>query len=116
MEMFKGYDPGKFYDEMFGADSAVRGHCAPLLRRFGQLDNNSSSSSERGVRSKYRRGGSAAFGIAPDDLSLWDAGDSQSEHAAPGAADVSLAENAVRADPGDSRHVLAAFHGLVSEH
>lgn len=40
MEMFKGYDPGKFYDEMFGADGSVRGHCAPLLRRFGQLDQN----------------------------------------------------------------------------
>ena len=38
MEMFKGYDPGKFYDEMFGADGAVRSHCAPLLRKFGQLD------------------------------------------------------------------------------
>lgn len=38
MEMFKGYDPGKFYDEMFGADGSVRSHCAPLLRRFGQLD------------------------------------------------------------------------------
>ncbi len=38
MEMFKGYDPGEFYDEMFGADGSVRSHCAPLLRRFKQLD------------------------------------------------------------------------------
>ncbi len=38
MKMFEGYDPGKFYDEMFGADGAVRGHCAPLLRKFGKLD------------------------------------------------------------------------------
>jgi uncharacterized circularly permuted ATP-grasp superfamily protein len=38
MEMFKGYDPGKFYDEMFGANGAVRGHCEPLLRKFSQLE------------------------------------------------------------------------------
>ncbi len=38
MEMFKGYDPGKFYDEMFGEDGNVRGHCAPLLQKFGKLD------------------------------------------------------------------------------
>ena len=38
MEMFKGYDAGKFYDEMFGSDGTVRNHCAPLLRKFGQLD------------------------------------------------------------------------------
>ena len=38
MEMFKGYDPGKFYDEMFGDDGSVRGHCAPLLQKFGKLD------------------------------------------------------------------------------
>ena len=38
MHMFKGYDPGKFYDEMFGEDGAVRAHCAPLLQKFGQVD------------------------------------------------------------------------------
>ncbi|KAB2642940.1 MAG: circularly permuted type 2 ATP-grasp protein [Verrucomicrobia bacterium] len=38
MKMFEGYDPGKFYDEMFGADGSVRSHCAPLLQRFGQLE------------------------------------------------------------------------------
>jgi len=38
MEMFKGYDPGEFYDEMFVTDGTVREHCAPLLQRFGQLD------------------------------------------------------------------------------
>jgi uncharacterized circularly permuted ATP-grasp superfamily protein len=38
MEIFKGYDPGVFYDEMFGADGSVRDHCAPLLRRFSGID------------------------------------------------------------------------------
>ena len=38
MEMFKGYNPGKFYDEMFGGDGAVRSHCAPLLQKFGKID------------------------------------------------------------------------------
>lgn len=38
MEMFKGYDPGKFYDEMFSEDGSVRGHCAPLLEKFGKVD------------------------------------------------------------------------------
>lgn len=38
MEMFKGYEPGKFYDEMFGANGTVRDHCAPLLQKFGKLD------------------------------------------------------------------------------
>lgn len=35
--MFNGYDPGKFYDEMFSADGSVRPHCSPLLDKFGQL-------------------------------------------------------------------------------
>ncbi|MGL5016716.1 MAG: circularly permuted type 2 ATP-grasp protein, partial [Luteolibacter sp.] len=38
MEMFKGYDPGKFYDEMFCEDGSVRPHCAPLLQKFGMID------------------------------------------------------------------------------
>ena len=38
MEMFKDYDPGKFYDEMFGSDGVVKSHCAPLLEKFGKLD------------------------------------------------------------------------------
>ena len=38
MEMFKGYDPGKFYDEMFEATGDVRPHCAPLLQKFGKVD------------------------------------------------------------------------------
>ena len=38
MEMFKGYDPGKFYDEMFAEDGTVRSHCAPLLEKFGKVD------------------------------------------------------------------------------
>jgi uncharacterized circularly permuted ATP-grasp superfamily protein len=38
MEMFKGYDPGGFYDEMFLSGGDARAHCAPLLKRFGQLD------------------------------------------------------------------------------
>jgi len=38
MAMFNGYDPGKFHDEMFCADGSVRPHCAPLLEKFGQLD------------------------------------------------------------------------------
>jgi uncharacterized circularly permuted ATP-grasp superfamily protein len=38
MEMFEDYDPGGFYDEMFGADGVVRNHCAPLLRKFGGID------------------------------------------------------------------------------
>jgi uncharacterized circularly permuted ATP-grasp superfamily protein len=38
MEMFKGYDPGKFYDEMFDPTGTVRGHCAPLLQKFGKVD------------------------------------------------------------------------------
>ncbi len=38
MEMFKGYEPGKFYDEMFREDGSVREYCAPLLEKFGQVD------------------------------------------------------------------------------
>jgi hypothetical protein len=38
MEMFKGYELGRFYDEMFGTSGAVRDHGAPLLQKFGQLD------------------------------------------------------------------------------
>ena len=38
MEMFKGYDPGEFYDEMFGSGGSVRGHCAPVPNKFSQLD------------------------------------------------------------------------------
>ena len=38
MEMFNGYDPGEFYDEMFNGDGAVRDHCAPLLKRFNGVD------------------------------------------------------------------------------
>lgn len=38
MKMFDGYDPGQFYDEMFSPDGAVRSHCAPLLDKFGRLD------------------------------------------------------------------------------
>jgi uncharacterized circularly permuted ATP-grasp superfamily protein len=37
MAMFKGYDPGKFHDEMFGPEGGVRSHCAPLLDRLGAL-------------------------------------------------------------------------------
>jgi uncharacterized circularly permuted ATP-grasp superfamily protein len=38
MEMFKGYHPGNFYDEMFSGEDMVRDHCAPLLQKFGSLD------------------------------------------------------------------------------
>jgi|GEM_PF-3280334 len=38
MEMFNGYDPGKFYDEMFSSDGSVRSHCSPLWSKFGKLD------------------------------------------------------------------------------
>jgi len=40
MKMFKGYDSGKFYDEMFSPDGTVRSHCEPLLQKFRQLDHN----------------------------------------------------------------------------
>jgi uncharacterized circularly permuted ATP-grasp superfamily protein len=39
MEMFKGYDPGKFYEEMFLEDGTVRDFCAPLLEKFSQVHN-----------------------------------------------------------------------------
>jgi uncharacterized circularly permuted ATP-grasp superfamily protein len=38
MALFEGYDPGGFYDEMFGADGAVRDHCAPLLKRLSSIE------------------------------------------------------------------------------
>ncbi len=38
MEMFNGYDPGEFYDEMFNGGGVVRDHCAPLLKRFNGVD------------------------------------------------------------------------------
>ena len=38
MDMFEGYDPGKFFDEMFDEEGSVRNHCAPLLQKFGMLD------------------------------------------------------------------------------
>ena len=38
MEMFEGYDPGEFYDEMFAADGAVRPHCAPVMERLSGMD------------------------------------------------------------------------------
>ncbi|MGA0899082.1 MAG: circularly permuted type 2 ATP-grasp protein [Luteolibacter sp.] len=36
--MFEGYDPGKFYDEMFASDGSVRPHAAALMERFNKLD------------------------------------------------------------------------------
>jgi uncharacterized circularly permuted ATP-grasp superfamily protein len=36
--MFDGYDPGKFFDEMFGGNAKVRDYCAPLLDGFGRFD------------------------------------------------------------------------------
>ena len=36
--MFNGYDPGKFYDEMFASDGSVRPHAAALMERFERLD------------------------------------------------------------------------------
>ena len=38
MEMFEGYDPEGYYDEMIAADGAVRSHCAPLLRRLNSME------------------------------------------------------------------------------
>jgi len=38
MQMFKGYDPGNFYDEMYLPDGGVRPHCAPLHGRFSRLE------------------------------------------------------------------------------
>ena len=37
MSMFKGYQPDKFYDEMFDANSRVRPYCAPLMEKLGGL-------------------------------------------------------------------------------
>ena len=37
MEMFEGYEPGKFYDEMFAAPGQVRDYCDPLFNRFNGL-------------------------------------------------------------------------------
>ena len=34
----RGYDPGEFYDEMFGVDGTVRDHCAPLLSRLASIE------------------------------------------------------------------------------
>ncbi|MFD2257989.1 circularly permuted type 2 ATP-grasp protein [Luteolibacter algae] len=36
--MFNAYDPGKFYDEMFRPDGSVRPSCAPLLEKFGKVE------------------------------------------------------------------------------
>lgn len=38
MQIFKGYDPGNFYDEMYLPDGRVRSHCAPLHGRFSRLE------------------------------------------------------------------------------
>ncbi len=38
MQMFEGYDPGKFHDEMFAADGTVRPHCAALMERLSGMD------------------------------------------------------------------------------
>ena len=38
MQMFEGYDPGKFYDEMFAADGTVRPHCTALMERLSGMD------------------------------------------------------------------------------
>ena len=40
MKLFCRYDPGRFYDEMFFSDGKVREQCAPLLDKFGRLDEN----------------------------------------------------------------------------
>ena len=37
MEMFEGYEPGKFYDEMFAEPGKVRDYCDPLYHRFNGL-------------------------------------------------------------------------------
>ena len=36
--MFKNYDVGAFFDEMFDQSGAVRPHYAKLLERFGEMD------------------------------------------------------------------------------
>lgn len=36
--MFEGYDPARFYDEMFLAPGVVREHCTPLMERFAAFD------------------------------------------------------------------------------
>jgi uncharacterized circularly permuted ATP-grasp superfamily protein len=38
MNLFEGYDPGIFYDEMFASDGGVRSHCGPLQDRFREID------------------------------------------------------------------------------
>jgi len=38
MSMFKGYDAGKFHDEMFLPDGSVRPHCESLFNRFNRLE------------------------------------------------------------------------------
>jgi uncharacterized circularly permuted ATP-grasp superfamily protein len=38
MNLFEGYDPGIFYDEMFAVDGGVRPHCGPLQDRFRDID------------------------------------------------------------------------------
>src|SRR6187399_3245670 len=81
----------------------------------GKWSSNNSSNSER-----FRRNGAVnrheAFGDTPDDLRLRLAGDPQRQHAAPGTADVSLSEDARRADPGDPGDPFAAVHRFISKH
>ncbi|MGA0846667.1 MAG: circularly permuted type 2 ATP-grasp protein, partial [Luteolibacter sp.] len=38
MGLFENYDPGRFHDEMFGADGEARPHCRPLMERLSSMN------------------------------------------------------------------------------
>jgi uncharacterized circularly permuted ATP-grasp superfamily protein len=66
MDMFEGYDPGKFYDEMFDSAGEVRPHCAPLLEKFRHFEDKDFLSRKASSELYFLRQG-ITFNVYHDD-------------------------------------------------
>ena len=66
MDMFEGYDPEKFYDEMFDSAGGVRHHCAPLLEKFRHFEDKDFLSRKASSELYFLRQG-ITFNVYHDD-------------------------------------------------
>lgn len=64
--MFKGYEAGKFYDEMFEKDGQVRPYCDPLYQKFSGLDEDEFNS-RKGTSELYFMRQGITFSVYSDD-------------------------------------------------
>jgi uncharacterized circularly permuted ATP-grasp superfamily protein len=65
-DLFDRYDTGGFFDEVFGADGAVRGHYAALVARLGSLSADDLARRER-IRDRIFRTQGITFTVYEDD-------------------------------------------------